>query len=227
MKKLPSEQDARVLKTRQRLREAVLSLASSGPIEGISVAELCRLADVNRATFYRHANSPLEILTEVLVEDLDALRGAFIEGVVGHEIALQDLWTVITKRTIQHVKRFREIYEINLSDQSDGVLENLFRQHVQQSMSALFSDAPEILPAISPRNRKFITEAMSASLASSLTAILRSWVASNNASEAAYLEAVLISLPPWIGIQVANDDSKEPALKVKTRGALKNKEKSK
>ncbi len=49
-----SEEDPRVRRTRARLRSAVLRLAAERDPESITVAEIARLAEVNRATVYVH-----------------------------------------------------------------------------------------------------------------------------------------------------------------------------
>lgn len=46
--------DRRVQYTRNAIREAFLSLLESRPMEEISVKEICTIADINRATFYRN-----------------------------------------------------------------------------------------------------------------------------------------------------------------------------
>ncbi|MBR3258982.1 MAG: TetR family transcriptional regulator [Eggerthellaceae bacterium] len=48
------EESRRVLMTKRLLKEALLELLDEKPLEEISVAELCRRADVQRATFYNH-----------------------------------------------------------------------------------------------------------------------------------------------------------------------------
>lgn len=199
--------DERVRKTQHRLRQAALKLAASQSIESVSVTRLCNEAKVDRATFYRHASSPVEVLMSALIEDLDKLRTEFLVGVGEQQLALQELWTQITKETIEHVKRFDTIYRAGFTSPSVSSLENLFRQHVQKSMQELFESNPALIPA--PREeRAFLYQAISASLASSLTAIMRSWVNSEARNEQAYLDAVLLSLPYWMRSSISSKNVK-------------------
>ena len=49
-----NNQDLRVLKTIESIENALFELLSSKPIEKITVAELSRVARINKGTFYRH-----------------------------------------------------------------------------------------------------------------------------------------------------------------------------
>lgn len=66
--------DARATRTRTALHDAVLALAAEQPIDEISAAAVSRAAGITRDTFYRHAESPLELLADALGSELDALR---------------------------------------------------------------------------------------------------------------------------------------------------------
>lgn len=211
MQSFESGIDARVVKTRQVLRDATLELAATSPIESIAVSDICRVAGVNRATFYRHASSPVEILASILLEDLDNLRGVFIDQVAGHENSMIEIWQSITNQTITHVRRFYAVYKVGLTSASNGALENLFRQHVEQSMKQLFASQVELLPRSKDLDIEFLANALPASLAAGLTAVLRSWVNAEDASDSAYLNAVLLSLPTWmLGTESTNENTSRP-----------------
>jgi AcrR family transcriptional regulator len=65
---MPAPADARVLRSRQRLSEALVSLTLTGGFETITVRELTETAGVGYATFFRHFPSK-EVLLERLLED--------------------------------------------------------------------------------------------------------------------------------------------------------------
>ena len=46
--------DRRTQKTMNILKEIFVDLLKEKPVQSISVTELCRLADINRSTFYLH-----------------------------------------------------------------------------------------------------------------------------------------------------------------------------
>lgn len=60
--------DRRARFTRESLKDALLALLGEKGFNDISVAELCRRADVTRATFYRHFGSIMDVV-DLLVDD--------------------------------------------------------------------------------------------------------------------------------------------------------------
>lgn len=195
--------DARVIKTQQRLKAAVLELSAVSAVEDITVTELCRRAEVDRATFYRHAQSPAELLRSALVDELDGLRAVFLVGASGAPTDFRQLWVDAARGTIDHIKRFEQVYEVGFAATSDGSLQNLFSRHIADSMSALLRSHRELLPAVAWEHEDFMVDALSSGLAYSLTALLRAWVTSVHRDEKAYVLAVLKSLPSWM----VGDDS--------------------
>ena len=59
------KKDRRIQYTRNVLGQTLVQLLHSKPIEKISITEICKLADINRATFYLHYHSPYELLSEI------------------------------------------------------------------------------------------------------------------------------------------------------------------
>lgn len=57
--------DRRTVYTRRTIREAFISLLRVMPLERISVAELCRIAEINRSTFYLHYASEVSVFKEL------------------------------------------------------------------------------------------------------------------------------------------------------------------
>ena len=56
--------DLRVIKTRQAIRIALISLLSEKELSDITISELSARAQVNRNTFYRHYRSISDVVTE-------------------------------------------------------------------------------------------------------------------------------------------------------------------
>lgn len=57
--------DRRVKYTRMVLRQSLLELMKDNPIAKISVTDICKIADVNRGTFYSHYNDPYDLLNQI------------------------------------------------------------------------------------------------------------------------------------------------------------------
>ncbi len=65
--------DARILKTKAQLMEALSKLTAEKPIGEISVSELCRKARVDRSTFYRYYSVPSDIQKESFLKHIREL----------------------------------------------------------------------------------------------------------------------------------------------------------
>ena len=68
------KENQRVQLTKRLLKEALLKLLQQKPLNRINVSELCRAADINRATFYKHYGIPRDVLREMEQEIAAALR---------------------------------------------------------------------------------------------------------------------------------------------------------
>lgn len=67
--------DIRVKKSKQKIIDAFMSLRAKKPIEKISVAEICRKAQINKSTFYAHYHNIYDLserLETELVEEIVA-----------------------------------------------------------------------------------------------------------------------------------------------------------
>lgn len=66
--------DARVRYTRMRIQEAFFACLEEKPVNKITVKELCDLAEINRATFYKHYADPFDLMEKMEEETLAELR---------------------------------------------------------------------------------------------------------------------------------------------------------
>lgn len=66
--------DARVRYTKKVIRDVFLSLLREKNVKQITVTELCALAGINRATFYKHYRDVFDLLEQIEVNALDYLR---------------------------------------------------------------------------------------------------------------------------------------------------------
>ena len=116
-----------------RLRNALLQMLKSTELDKICVTELCRLAEVNRTSFYRYYTLPKEVLQELLEE---IAEGIMQVAKLPHDSAVRE----------EAVLRFcRELYDradivrtlICRSEHggSEGEFRDLVTQHVCGAMA--------------------------------------------------------------------------------------------
>ncbi len=65
--------DLRIVKTRKNIREAFLQLRAETPLEKIRVANLCKLALINKTTFYKHYQDIYALSEEIENETIASI----------------------------------------------------------------------------------------------------------------------------------------------------------
>lgn len=80
--------DRRVQYTKKVLRETLFSLLREKELSEITITELCQAADVNRNTFYRHYNIPLDILLEMEEDVFERLSAVLRKSTNMDEVIL-------------------------------------------------------------------------------------------------------------------------------------------
>ena len=149
-----------------RLRNALLQMLQHTELDSICVTELCRLAEVNRTSFYRYYSLPKEVLQEMLEE--------LAEGIL--QLAKQPDDSAEREKAILFF--CRELYSradiirtlINRSD--NGGSEGEFRELVTQRVCGVMADHPSASAQRTPMAAAFF--------AGGLWRLLRSWLQEEN-----------------------------------------------
>ncbi|BBH70697.1 hypothetical protein ACTI_73820 [Actinoplanes sp. OR16] len=167
--------DVRVRRTRDRLRGAVLELASGQPVESLAVADVVRVARINRTTFYKHAASPADVLAEVLYADLDRIRSGWIDDALRRDRPVDEIWKRSAGELADHLSRYERLYVTGLADQRSAVLHRLLVDHFAASARALFERDPHLLPggAGTPEWR---AKAFSSFIANGEAGVVQAWL---------------------------------------------------
>lgn len=66
-----NKRDLRVIKTNESIEAALLELLKSKPVEKISVVELCRVANINKSTFYLHFQDIHDLFRQLLLKTVE------------------------------------------------------------------------------------------------------------------------------------------------------------
>ncbi|MFJ2959061.1 TetR/AcrR family transcriptional regulator [Streptomyces sp. NPDC087270] len=190
--------DVRVLRTRQRLREAVLLLASRQPVEEIAVADLVRAARVNRTTFYKHAASPAHVLEEVLYAELDRIRANWIADTVAARLPADEIWERASNELADHLERHDALYTAGLAGQRSAILYRLLVDHFTASVHALLARDPHLLPD-GEGSVAWRTEAHSRFVAHGEAGVVEAWISLPAPRDRRlFVSAVAAALPAWL-----------------------------
>ena len=71
--------DRRIKYTKKTIKDTFISLLSEKDIKKITVSEICKLADINRATFYRYYLDVYDLLDKIQEEFIEELKNPYIE----------------------------------------------------------------------------------------------------------------------------------------------------
>jgi AcrR family transcriptional regulator len=97
--------DRRTQYTQSVIKEAFIQLLQKMPIEKISVTEVCKMAEINRGTFYIHYRDPYDVLNQLENEYankmIDSIRQIMEDGQYHHDLALLLHKTVVADDTLR------------------------------------------------------------------------------------------------------------------------------
>ncbi|OLO25747.1 TetR family transcriptional regulator [Streptomyces sp. MNU77] len=194
----PAELDARVRRTRGRLFEAVVRLASERPVEDIAVADLVRAARINRTTFYKHASSPAQVLEQVLYADLDRVRTAWITDVTAAELPVAVIWERASRLLLDHLERYDRVYTAGLVGHRSAILHRLLVDHFTMSVRTVLDRDPGLLPAGEGR-ATWRAAAHSAFLGHGEAGLVETWLSLPSPRDRdLFVSAASAALPGWL-----------------------------
>ncbi|MHA6252406.1 TetR/AcrR family transcriptional regulator [Oceanobacillus sp. CAU 1775] len=105
------KKDLRIIKTEESLRKALLELLKTKTLETISISELCRLAQINRGTFYLHYKDIHGVFRHYFEVIVDDLRKAYEEPYLRTNFQLNRMSPDMIK-IFSHVKKYQAFYQI-------------------------------------------------------------------------------------------------------------------
>nr|WP_272917732.1 TetR/AcrR family transcriptional regulator [Nocardioides flavescens] len=188
-----------MLRSRQRLHDAVLELAAAGPVDALSVTQVARAAGVHRSTFYEHATSVDELLRAALSAELDVLRA----GLLAHpDRPTGEAMEAVTGGVLEHVARHVEVYRRGLAaDAGAGSLHAMLAEHFVGTVRAL--DAQGRLtwpPPVADAPAALVHDTAARFVAAGTVGAIQAWLADPDPPGAAtFVELHRTLVPRWWG----------------------------
>jgi len=144
--------DPRVLRTRQLLQDALISLLAEGNFEEITVQDISKKANVNRATFYSHYEDKYHMIRQIVGEKLIELDQSIknvemtSDGTSGQldEIAFQSYLHLF-----EHLEKNFYFYKVLLKKQGP----NIFRRKLYSVLEKTFETG---LAYIQPKQKNLL-----------------------------------------------------------------------
>lgn len=182
--------DPRTVRTRGALQRAIVELASARDPSSVTVAALTQTAGINRATFYDHYDSPQEVLLEVLREDLDAARRHDTELRESREGERREIFRLTMADILEHVRRYREVYEQSVRSPVDSTLTRAVSSHFVESVRQILARQDELPEGVD-------AEIAAGYIGNAVLGGVGVWLGRDDMSDAEFADAVVVCLPAW------------------------------
>lgn len=104
--------DRRVIKSKQALKDALISLMNQRDLKAISVTDIVKLANVNRGTFYKHYQYKEDILAEMADEVIQDLIISYREPYKYSKAIEVHQMNASAIKVFDHVKKYASFYSL-------------------------------------------------------------------------------------------------------------------
>ncbi len=125
-----SKENQRVAITKRMLKESIMSLLEKKRIDEISVVELCALSGINRTTFYRHYQTPHDVLLEMELDFVKELYAA-----VPHSQCIVDI-KGNTVKLCQFIFERKETVKLFTQNNTDSNLIYIFQDFTSRFLTS-------------------------------------------------------------------------------------------
>jgi AcrR family transcriptional regulator len=183
--------DPRTVRTTRACGGAIVELASEQPISQVTVADLAERAQVTRATFYNHYASPLELLIQVLLADLERAHLHEEERRDEGGLSAAELLRLSIVDVADHIERFKAVYRQAVHDPADGgVYEALVRHFADYAVAFIARCTHPDLPST---NHPVIAQFVAHGFAGAIKA----WLSDNSVKKGDLVDAAVACAPVW------------------------------
>lgn len=130
-------EDRRIAKTKNALREGFVTLLKTKSLNDITVAELCRVSNVDRRTFYNHYNNVGEI-----VDEIDAIAERILADAINDiPINTKEFFDQFTKIMLTNMDYYEVIVR---EDRSFAALEARCKRILSKALFDYYRDHSNI-----------------------------------------------------------------------------------
>src|SRR5579863_2499592 len=183
--------DPRTVRTAQACRGSIVELASEQPISQITVADLAERAKVTRATFYNHYASPLELLIQVLLADLELAHLREEERRVEGSLSAPEMLRLSIVDVADHIERFKAVYQQAVSDPADGGVYDALVRHFTDYAVAFIARCTH--PHLPGTNHQVVAQFVAHGFAGAIKA----WLGDNSVTKGDLVDAAVACAPVW------------------------------
>ncbi|GIO22089.1 TetR-like C-terminal domain-containing protein [Oceanobacillus sp. J11TS1] len=126
--------DLRIVKTKQLLKESLLSLLGEIEFEEITIKKLTERAQINRSTFYAHFYDKFDLLEKTINDELVS----FVEEVAPkseEELSLTEIPNPFYLRATQYIYQHEAFFKLMMGENGIPSFQQRFLKIIEQHMT--------------------------------------------------------------------------------------------
>lgn len=131
--------DARIRYTKMMIKDAFIALLKKKPVNKVTVKEICELAEINRATFYKYYSDPFDLLDKIEEEMLSQMQS----NLKTSQRSFREIFAFI----MSDIRADGERYQILTSENGDSKFParvfSLYYDYIREEIGRQF---PELSP---------------------------------------------------------------------------------
>ena len=133
------KEDQRIIKTKEKFSQALISLLKEKSVQDIKISELCERAHISRATFYNNFTT-IEDVLNYYIEKFEVPLEAALERDLQHldlssNLNLPSLWKAFIFPIVEELEKIsNDIYEIFNDDKLSQDLYQVILRFIEKSM---------------------------------------------------------------------------------------------
>jgi AcrR family transcriptional regulator len=168
-----------------------VELASEQPISHVTVADLAERAEVTRATFYNHYASPLDLLIQVLLADLERAHLDEEERRAEGGLSAAAMLRLSIVDVADHIERFKAVYQQAVHDPADGGVYEALVRHFTEYAVAFIARCTH--PELPDANHHVIAQFVAHGFAGAIKA----WLSDTSVTKGHLVDAAVACAPVW------------------------------
>lgn len=131
--------DLRILKTQERLQNALLELLETKELKEITVKEICDKAGISRNAFYQHYGYKEDLYDQMVARATEGIRDSLMPIIQDASVVTEDAIISYAKHIIEGISEVRELIYVMLKG-DDGIFlrqltDLIFGQNLTNALS--------------------------------------------------------------------------------------------
>ena len=131
--------DLRILKTQERLQNALLELLETKELKEITVKEICDKAGISRNAFYQHYGYKEDLYDQMVARATEGIRDSLMPIIQDASVVTEDTIISYAKQIIEGISEVRELLYVMLKG-DDGIFlrqltDLIFGQNLTNALS--------------------------------------------------------------------------------------------